>query len=38
MSTSLSNVFIPKVNELVSKNAGKDVLTDLMIKLGEYKC
>lgn len=37
MSTSLSNVFIPKVNELVSKNARKDVLTDLMIKIGRIQ-
>lgn len=37
LSTSLSNVFIPRVNELVSANKGTDVLTDLMIKVGRIQ-
>lgn len=37
LSTSLSNVFIPRVNELVSKKSGSSVLTDLMIKIGRIQ-
>lgn len=37
MSTSLSNVFIPQVNELVSQNKGEGVLTSLMIKIGRIQ-
>lgn len=37
LSTSLSNVFIPRVNELVSSGSKKSVLTDLMIKVGRVQ-
>ncbi|KRM94612.1 lipopolysaccharide biosynthesis protein [Loigolactobacillus rennini] len=37
LSTSLSNVFIPRVNELVSSGSEKGVLTDLMIKVGRVQ-
>lgn len=37
LSTSLSNVFIPKVNELVSEKKGTQVLTNLMIKIGRIQ-
>lgn len=37
LSTSLSNVFIPKVNELVSAKKGTKVLTSLMIKIGRIQ-
>nr|SFZ89082.1 O-antigen flippase Wzx [Loigolactobacillus rennini] len=37
LSSSLSNVFIPRVNELVSSGQDKNVLTDLMIKVGRIQ-
>lgn len=37
LSTSLSNVFVPRVNELVSSGQGTDVLTNLMIKVGRIQ-
>ncbi|HGF8082634.1 lipopolysaccharide biosynthesis protein [Enterococcus faecium] len=37
LSTSLSTVFIPRVNELVSKNDDAKSLTSLMIKVGRLQ-
>ncbi|WCG36002.1 lipopolysaccharide biosynthesis protein [Companilactobacillus farciminis] len=37
LSTSLSNVFVPRVNKLVNLEKGTDVLTDLMIKVGRIQ-
>lgn len=37
LSTSLSNVFIPKVNEIVSEKKGLTALTNLMIKIGRIQ-
>lgn len=37
LSVSLSSIFVPKVNELVSKNSDKKILTDLMIKVGRVQ-
>lgn len=37
LSTSLSNVFIPKVNKLVNMNKGTEELTNLMIKVGRIQ-
>ncbi|MET1109720.1 lipopolysaccharide biosynthesis protein [Enterococcus faecium] len=37
LSTSLSSVFVPKVNEIVNKNNDKTVLTALMIKVGRLQ-
>lgn len=37
LSTSLSNVFIPRVNELVSQKYQPEVLTNLMIKIGRIQ-
>ncbi|NEU49256.1 oligosaccharide flippase family protein, partial [Enterococcus faecium] len=37
LSTSLSSVFVPKVNEIVNKNNDKKVLTALMIKVGRLQ-
>lgn len=37
LSTSLSSIFIPKINELVNKNETKNSLTDLMIRVGRIQ-
>jgi len=37
LSTSLSSVFVPKVNQLVNLDKSKTVLTDLMIKVGRMQ-
>lgn len=37
LSTSLSTVFIPKVNEIVNQSNNKNLLTDLMIKVGRIQ-
>lgn len=37
LSTSLSSVFMPKVNQLVNLDKSKTVLTDLMIKVGRMQ-
>ncbi|RRG08366.1 MAG: hypothetical protein DUD32_10370 [Lactobacillus sp.] len=37
LSISLSDVFIPKVNELVSQKKEKKVLTELMIRIGRVQ-
>ncbi|WP_341780015.1 lipopolysaccharide biosynthesis protein [Levilactobacillus sp. HBUAS70063] len=37
LSTSLSNVFVPRVNELVSSHESNDVLTELMVKIGRIQ-
>lgn len=37
LSTSLSNVFVPRVNKLVNLDKGTDILTDLMIKVGRIQ-
>lgn len=37
LSTSLSNVFVPRVNELVSSHKSSNVLTEVMIKLGRIQ-
>lgn len=37
LSTSLSNIFIPRVNQLVNMREEKNVLTDLMIKVGRIQ-
>ncbi|MBS5115918.1 MAG: oligosaccharide flippase family protein [Erysipelotrichaceae bacterium] len=37
LSTSISNVFIPKVNKIVAENNNDDELTDLFIKVGRIQ-
>lgn len=37
LSTTLSNVFVPRVNELVSSDTSKEILTNLMIKVGRIQ-
>ncbi|HFX3824563.1 TPA: lipopolysaccharide biosynthesis protein [Enterococcus faecium] len=37
LSTSLSTIFIPKVNELVSSNSNKSILTKLMVDVGRLQ-
>lgn len=37
LSTSLSSVFVPKVNGIVNRKSGNDVLTALMIKVGRIQ-
>lgn len=37
LSTSLSSIFVPKINILVSKNESEESLTDLMIKVGRIQ-
>ncbi|MCH1661445.1 oligosaccharide flippase family protein [Enterococcus faecium] len=37
LSTSLSSVFVPQVNELVSSNKPTEILTDLMIRVGRIQ-
>lgn len=37
LSTTLSNIFVPRVNELVSSGASKEILTNLMIKVGRIQ-
>ncbi|MDT2757490.1 oligosaccharide flippase family protein [Enterococcus asini] len=37
LSTSLSSVFVPQVNEYVSSNKPTEVLTDLMIRVGRIQ-
>ena len=37
LSTSLSTVFIPKVNEIVNQSNTKKLLTDLMIRVGRIQ-
>lgn len=37
LSTSLSSVYVPQVNELVSANKSRKILTDLMIRVGRIQ-
>lgn len=37
LSTSLSSLFIPRVNELVNISDGRNLLTDLLIKVGRIQ-
>lgn len=37
LSTSMSSVFVPKINSLVSSGESKSVLTDLMIRVGRIQ-
>jgi len=37
LSTSLSSIFVPRVNELVNQKKSREILTDLMIKVGRIQ-
>lgn len=37
LSTSLSGIFVPKVNAMVNENYGTEELTDIMIKVGRIQ-
>lgn len=37
LSTSLSSLFVPRINQLVNNGEGTDVLTEIMIKVGRIQ-